>query len=132
MTTQPPTGDTFNMTGDFRGAILNIKSTLTGVSQTISALPDAEPSLKQELQQLIAQLQAALDGTPPDKAQDAAAVAEMAASLVQKATEAQPNKTMLHITGQGLKQAAQNIADVMPTVLTIATQIVTAVGKLVP
>ncbi len=77
---QQPSGDTFHMTGDFRGAILNIKSTLTNVTQTIGALPDAEPSLKEELQQLIAQLQEALEGAPPDKAQEAEAVAKTAFS----------------------------------------------------
>ena len=35
-------------------------------------------------------------------------------------------------TGEGLKQAAQNIADVLPTVVTIATQIVGAIARLVP
>ena len=127
---QQPSGDTINMSGDFRGAILNIKSTLTNVTQTIGALPDAEPSLKEELQQLIAQLQETLEGAPPDKAQEAEAVAKTAELLVQTATEAEPNKPMLQITGEGLKQAAQNIADVMPTVVAIATQIVGAVFKL--
>ncbi len=130
MTTQPPSGDTLHMTGDFRGAILNIKSTLTSVTQTIGALPDAEPSVKEELQQLIAQLQETLEGAPPDKIEDAEAVAKTAELLVQTATEAKPNKPMVQITGEGLKQAAQNIADVMPTVVTIATQIVGAVFKL--
>jgi len=37
---------------------------------------------------------------------------------------------MLQITGEGLKQAAQNLAEVMPTVVTIASQIVMTVAKL--
>ena len=129
---QDTTGDTFTMSGDFRGAILNIKSTLTDVSQTIGALPNAEPSVKEELQQLIQQLQESLKQAPPDKAEEAEAVAMSAELLVQTATAEKPNKPMVQITGEGLKQAAQNIADVMPTVVTIAAQIVGAITRLIP
>jgi hypothetical protein len=31
--------DTFNLSGDFRGAILNINSTLRNVTQTVNTLP---------------------------------------------------------------------------------------------
>jgi hypothetical protein len=57
-------------------------------------------------------------------------VAETAQSLVQQAAAQKPNRTMLHISGEGLKQAAQNLADVMPTVLVIASQIVASITKL--
>ena len=43
---------------------------------------------------------------------------------------ASPNTGVNSITGEGLKQAAQNLADVMPTVLTIATQIVATITRL--
>jgi hypothetical protein len=38
---------------------------------------------------------------------------------------------MVEITGEGLKKAAQNLASVIPTVLTIATQIVDTVTRLI-
>jgi hypothetical protein len=124
-------GDTFDMSGDFRGAYLNIKSTLTNVTQTISALPHTDPSIKAELEKLVKELNDALQQVPADKAEDAEAVAQSAELLVEKATEEEPNKTTVQITGEGLKKAAQNLADVMPTVLTIATQIVATVSRLV-
>ena len=37
---------------------------------------------------------------------------------------------MIQITGEGLKQAAKSLANVMPTILAIATQIVTTISKL--
>ncbi len=37
---------------------------------------------------------------------------------------------MLRITGEGLKQAASNLAEVMPAVVTIASQIVMTIGRL--
>jgi ABC-type transporter Mla subunit MlaD len=122
--------DTFNLSGDFRGAILNIKSTLRDVEQTVGDIRTQDGASKAELQQLIQQLSEALEKAPPQQAEAAQAVAETAKSLVDQAAAAKPNKTMLQITGEGLKQAAQNLADVMPTVLTIATQIVATVARL--
>lgn len=123
-------GDKFEMSGDFRGAIINIKSTLTNVQQTIGEIPTQDESTRKELQELIEQLNAKLQQTPPEKHEPAQAVAQTAATLVEHAKSEEPNKTMIKISGDGLKQAAQNLADVMPSVLTIATQIVMAVGKL--
>lgn len=124
-------GDTFNMSGDFRGSFLNIRSNLENVTQTIGALPNADPSIKAELEKLVRELNEALQHVPADKAEDAEAVAQSAELLVETATEEEPNKTMIEITGNELKKAARNLADVMPTVLTIATQIVATVSKLV-
>jgi hypothetical protein len=41
-----------------------------------------------------------------------------------------PNKTMLQISAEGLKQAAKNLVTVTPIVLTIATQIVNTIMKI--
>ncbi len=125
------TGDTFTMSGDFRGANINIKSTLTNVTQTIGTLPTDDPSAKDELERLIQELNDALQQAPDDKAEEAEAVAKSAELLVKTAAEEKPNKTMVQITGEGLKQAAQNIATVIPAVVTIATQIVAAIAKFV-
>ena len=122
--------DTFNMSGDFRGAILNIKSTLTDVSQNIGKIPNADPSAKDELKRLIGQLSEALQKVPPEKDEEAEAVAESAKLLIDEVAKEQPNKTMVRISADGLKQAAKNVAEVMPTVLAIATQIVTTIQKL--
>jgi hypothetical protein len=122
--------DTFVMSGDFRGAILNIKSTLINVSQTVGALPHADESLKEELQRLIDQLNDQLQQVPPAQVEEAQAVAESAKELVETATQDKPNKVRVQITADGLKKAAQSLASVMPTVLVIADQIVHLIGRL--
>ena len=124
-------GDTFNMSGDFRGAMVNIKSKLDNVTQTINNMPTADSSEKQELQALVEQLKAELEQTPPELVSEGEAVAQMTETLVEAASAEKPNSTMVKITGEGLKQAAENVAAVMPTVLTIATQIVATVGRIV-
>ena len=122
--------DRFNMSGDFRGAIINIKSTLTNVQQSIGDIPSDDETARKELESLIGQLSEALQKVPAEHQEQAQAVAETAKVLVDTAKAEKPNKTMLQISGEGLKQAAQNLAGVMPTVLTIAGQIVMTIAKL--
>lgn len=79
-------GDQINLSGNFSGSILNLKSTLTNVSQSIGASPHGDAAAKAELQVLIEQLSAELQKAPADKTSDAEAVAETAkqAEAIQK------------------------------------------------
>jgi hypothetical protein len=125
-------GDQFTMSGDFRGAILNIKSTLENVSQSIGAAPHGDAATKAQLQELITQLSAALQQAPPEKTSEAEAVAETAKAAVEQATKEKPNRTLVQISAEGLKQAAQNLASVLPAVLPIAQKIAEAVQRMAP
>jgi chromosome segregation ATPase len=122
--------DRFNMSGDFRGAIINIKSKLTDVQQTVGQIQTEDETARKELETLIGQLSEALQKVPAGNEEQAEAVAETAKVLVDTAKAEKPNKTMLQISGEGLKQAAENLAGVMPIVASIAGQIVLAVAKL--
>jgi len=123
--------DQFKMSGDFRGAIINIKSTLTNVQQSVGAIKTNDENARKELEKLIGELNEALQKIPETKHEQAQAVAETAKALVDTAKAEKPNKTMVQITGESLKKAAENLADVMPTVVTIAGQIALTVIKLV-
>jgi regulator of replication initiation timing len=122
--------DRFEMSGDFRGAIVNIKSTLTNVQQSVGEIRTEDASTKAELEELIKQLSESLVKVPPEKSEEAEAVAASAQALVEQAKGEKPNKTLLQISGDGLKQAAQNLAEVMPAVVTIASQIVMSISRL--
>jgi methyl-accepting chemotaxis protein len=121
--------DRFNMSGDFRGAIINIKSTLTDVQQSVGEIHTDDQDSRKELERLIGQLSEALQNVPGENQEQAQAVAETAKVLVDTAKAEKPNKTM--ITGEGLKQAAQHLAGVMPVVVKLAGQIAATVGNLV-
>ncbi|MDW8213898.1 MAG: CHAT domain-containing protein [Roseiflexaceae bacterium] len=112
------------------GSILNIRSSLSDASQTISASPHGDAATKAELQALIAQLSAALQQAPLEKAADAEAVAETAKAAIDQATKAQPNRTLVQINANGLKQAAQNLAAVLPAVLPVAEKIAELVMRM--
>ena len=122
--------DRFNMSGDFRGAIINIKSTLTNVQQSIGEIHSGDETTRKELETLIGQLSEALQKVPAEHQEEAQAVAETTKVLVDTAKAERPNKTMLQISGEGLRQAAQTLAGVMPPVLNIARQIILVVTKL--
>jgi predicted transcriptional regulator len=124
------TGDIYHLTGNFQKAIVNVSSTLQNATQTISGLDDTNPSIKAELEKLVKELNDALQQVPPDKVEDAEAVAQSTKALVEIATQEKPNRTMIEITGDGLKKAARNLAHVIPTVLNIATQIADTVSEL--
>ena len=120
-------GDTYTFSGDFHGSNINIKSMLKDVNQTIGALPRADAAKKEALQRRIAQLNRVLQQAPPDKVQEADAVAQMADALVKSADSQPPNRAMMEITGEGLKQAAVNLAGIVPDVVHIAEAVVAGV-----
>ncbi len=120
-------GDTFNMSGNFSGANVNVKSTLTNVNQMIGILPQANDAKKAELQRLIAQLNEVLQQAPPEKAEEADAVVQMTEALAETAASEKPNKMMMQITGDGLKKAAENLAGIVPNVVKIAGAIVAGI-----
>lgn len=116
-------GDQFTMSGNFSGAILNIKSTLANVAQSIGAAPHGDATTKAQLQALIEQLSAELQKVPAAQADEAEAVVESAKEVIEQATKAKPNKALVQIKADGLKQAAQNLAAVLPAVVPLAQQI---------
>jgi thioredoxin-like negative regulator of GroEL len=123
-------GDKISLSGDFRGAVVNIKSTLTNVQQSVGEIKSEDESTRKELEKLIGDLSETLQKAPEENQEQAEAVAVTAKTLVDAAKVENPNKALVQISGEGLKQAAQNLAGVMPVVVQIATQIVMAVTKL--
>lgn len=79
---------------------------------------------EQQLKELLEQLSAALAEVPAAQRDDAEIVAELSDELVAKAQEEQPSKKMLEIKAENLKKAAEALAEVAPTVMVIATQII--------
>ena len=123
--------DQFTMSGDFRGAFINIKSTLTNVQQTIGDISTDDLDTRKELEDLIGQLNDALQNVPAEKQEEAEAVAQTAKALIDTAKAEKPNQTLLQITGDGLKRAAQELVKATPVVFHVASQIVMNVMKLV-
>ncbi len=123
-------GDEIRITGNYSNVILNIKSTLTNVQQSVGAMPAVDDTARQEVQHLLEQLSKELEQIPASLQAEAEAVAASVQVLVDTAKSEQPNKPMLQITAEGLKKAAANLAGVAPMVVSIAGQVVTAIFQM--
>ena len=120
-------GDEIRIDGNITNAILNIKSTLTNVQQSVGGMPTVDESARAQLQNSIEQLRQALENIPASMKEQAEAVASAAQMLVDAAKTEKPNKTTVEITSDGLKKAAANLAQVAPTVVGLAGQVIAAV-----
>lgn len=123
-------GDKITISGNIQNSILNIKSTLTNVQQSVGSIPTDDQAARQELEGLIEQLSQALQNVPAKQAEQAEAVAASAQALVETAKADKPNKTLLQISSEGLKKAAETLADVAPAVVGITGQVVALVMRM--
>lgn len=113
------------LSGDFKGAIVPIKPNyFSEVSHIIHNSNTIDNELKNSLEKLISELQSELNKVPQDKADEAVAVAEVAKELIEASTKDKVNKPLVTIKAETLKQAAENIAKMLPTVLPIAIKII--------
>lgn len=117
--------------GNVTGSIVNIDSTLDQVTQTIGSANTVDDATKKQLTDMIGQLKTELEKVPPAVKEEAEAIAETAKALVEAGTKEKPNKAMVQITGEGLKKAAENIASVVPTVLTISSGILRTIFQMI-
>lgn len=132
MTKHEVKGDQINLSGNVQDSIINIKSKLSHTLQQVNSIPNADQDDRAKLKQLLEQLIDRLEQTPSEHASDAEAVAETAKELVERASRKKPNKTLVQISAEGLKKAAENIQTVLPSVLPIAMEIVAFIKKLFP
>jgi ElaB/YqjD/DUF883 family membrane-anchored ribosome-binding protein len=123
-------GDKITISGNIQNSILNIKSTLTNVQQSVGSIPTGDEAARQEFQGLIEQLSQALQNVPDNQTEQAEAVAVSAQAFVETAKADKPNKTLLQISGEGLKKAAENLAEVAPAVVGIAGQVIALVMRM--
>lgn len=119
-------GDTINVVGN-TNANINVKASLTGVTQTVGTATALDGDAKAELTRLLGQLEAALARLPAEQAEDAQAIAESTADLVDKATRDKPNKKLVTAAITGLR----TLVDGLTTVAPIALGIIGIVAKIV-
>lgn len=99
------------------------------LSVTIGNLPNKTQEEKQEINNLVEKLKGQLTSAKPENAKAAQKVADRTDEFLKEAAAEEPEAEAVEFKGNLLKKAAENIKDAMPTVLAIATQIVTHVLK---
>jgi hypothetical protein len=122
-------GARYELAGDFRGAIVNIESTLRDTRQSIEAQPAAD-DVRAELIRLVGQQERALRAAPPGREGEAAEVADVAQALVDAAGAEKPKRAAVRALGEGLKEAAAALADALPGLAEIAAKFAATVAAL--
>ena len=121
-------GSKYVLSGDFRGAILNIESRLDNVVQTLGALPNAAPDQRQELARLVGELKAALAAAPPQAVPDATNLTKRVEALAEEAAGDAPDPELVRDLGESLKRAASKLPGVATLVAAIVELVAAIVG----
>ena len=124
-------GSKYVMSGDFRGAILNIESRLDNVTQTLGSMPNAAPDQRQELVRLVGELKAALAAVPPEAVADATNLTKRVEALAEEAAGDAADPEYIRDLGESLKRAAGKVAGSLPGVATLVAAIVELVAAIV-
>jgi hypothetical protein len=115
-------GHNINVSGP---AIVAIDSTLNNVYQTISTAEGLDANQKSQLEAMVESLRAELDGlkaSHPDEAKEIADAVQKAVPTASRPPE-ERKKSLLQLSANGLKEAAELVKDIARTVLTTAGMI---------
>ena len=118
-------GSKYVMSGDFRGAVLNIESHLSNVTQSIMAVPAGDAVARAELNSLVAALGAEIEALPGGRAAEAEALASRLARLTNALADGDAD--LVDIGGAALERAAASLGDARPAIPAVARQITGAI-----
>jgi hypothetical protein len=124
-------GSKYVMSGDFRGAMLNIESRLDNVTQTIGGAPAVSPDQKEQLSQAVAQLKQMLGRISPEQLPDAEALARRVSALADEAIAPNPDREAVVELGEIVRRAAGKLAGSAPGVVALVATIVELVESIV-
>ena len=121
-------GSKYVMSGDFRGAVLNIESRLENVVQTLGTMPNAAPDQRQELARLVGELKGALAKVPPEAVGDATNLTKRVEALAEEAAGDAPDPEYVRDLGESLRRAAGKLPGVATLVAAIVELVAAIVG----
>ncbi|MEN6551494.1 MAG: COR domain-containing protein [Methanobacterium sp.] len=102
---------------------VNVKARLDHVEQMVMSAPAVEDTKKKELSALIEELKQDLEPAVSAKSDDTDRVIEDAERIAKEISREKPNKSRLESMTEDLKETANAVKDIAPTVLPIATKI---------
>jgi hypothetical protein len=101
---------------------VNIKSQLTRVTQTVKNAPKLADDTKNRLATLIEELEKALQSVRDERPEDAERLASSAELVATEVAKQKPSRSFLRISCEGLKEAAQVVGDIAPTVIPVVAK----------
>jgi hypothetical protein len=123
-------GDRYDLSGDFRGAAVNINSRLEHAVQSVTGMPHGTPEDRERLAGLLGELRSVLAQAPPEQAADADAIARRIEVLAEEAENQNPDKALIDQIADSVRRAAGKLAPKLPRLLPILTAIFELVRSL--
>jgi ABC-type transporter Mla subunit MlaD len=128
--------DQFNLSGDFRGALVNINSSLDRAHQSVNASSAAFSDVAAKLDELLEQLRAELRTVGPEHHEAAETLAASTALVIETASSATSNPTLIRAgarsvldCGKTLLKTFPAIASTVKNILDVAEKVATLAGK---
>jgi hypothetical protein len=103
-------------------AIINIDAVLSNVTQTIGTAPGLDATQKSQLEALVQSLKTDLDKLKVSHADETNEIADALEKAVTNAAKPpqERKKSLLQLSARGLKEAAELVKDIAPSILTTA------------
>lgn len=120
-------GDSIRISGN--QGIVNVKSKLEKVEQSINTSCNHDIFDKIELKALIEELFKLINRLPSDYADKAEIVVKRIETAIEEASKPRPDKEVVLFSLDSLKKAAANLATVIPDILPLATRIADHIMK---
>jgi hypothetical protein len=121
--------DQFNLTGDFRGSIVNINSSLDRARQVARGTMSSAESFA-HIEELLIELNSQLTSIPQESAETAEAVAISTGQLVEAAAADRPNRPLIKGAVQAVLSSGKALLSASPAVVSTINDIVDLVRKI--
>lgn len=109
----------YSLHGTYNQCIMNIGSNLENVRQVLEGCPVDQEAVAQTVNELTE----ALKQVPSEQAGKAQEVTDLAKGMADEVAKADPNRSVLSVSKDGMIEAAQTLAVVVPSVLPLAKQL---------
>lgn len=116
-------GDSYDLSGDFRGSAVNVNSRLDHAMQSIATMPHGTPEQRETLAGLLVELRTVLAQAPPEQAADADAIARRIEVLAEEAENQNPDRALIEQIADSVRRAAGKLAPKLPRLLPLLAAI---------
>lgn len=113
------------ISGDLRGAIVNLNSSLTSVTQIVNESPIINERDKEQLTELVTALKNEVKLLSPDHYEQAETIVEYTERAASQLKKQSPNRRILQLDLEGLEKAASTVEKIAPAIFRTAIAIVT-------
>lgn len=122
--------DHFEFSGDFRGAVVNINSSLNSAAQSAANGVFGTEADKAKIQDLLRDLRAALVDVDPANVENAEALAVSTQHLIEAAYSNRPNRSLIATSIKAVREGGMALLTASPAIAATVNDIVDTIQKI--